>query len=396
MARVELPVVVLSPVTPFGPVSGAQVSVINQETGFAATVYSSSSGTSERSQPLLTDVAGRVDGWVERGSYAMEITIPGRPTYTDYFEASPAKNASIDTDWLAPNAVTTSKINSAAVTAAKLANNAVTSDAIESLAVTNAKLAAAAVTTAKIDDGSVTSSKLDSATVAVVPLGTILDWFPPATGSPPWTSVLPPGYAVCNGTPWASIPNDLGYTSGNIPNLVGRVAYGADPSFSAGTQATHVASTGVQTNPGAGGVVGSGTIYQLHSHTVPAHAHGMDHLHIVPSHSHYMGHSHGVYGHSHSIASKLLIRNTNEPKGTVSIATETGSSGSSTDGGSRSSTDGSGNIATTGARLTYDNAQSRANTDNSAAVTTTDNPAQYWDNRPSGVGVLKIMRVRNL
>lgn len=387
MARVELPIVVLSPVSPFGPVTGAQVAVLDQQTGFAAPVYASSVGSTERSQPILTDVAGRIDGWVERGSYALEITIPGRPTYTDYFEASPAKDGSVDADWLAPNAVTTNKISSGAVTAAKLANNAVTTDSIASSAVTDAKLAASSVTTAKINDGAVTSAKLDTNTVATVPLGTILDWFPPSNASAPWTSALPPGYAVCDGTAWASIPNDLGYTSGNIPNLVGRVSYGANPAFSAGTPSTHVASTGVQSDPGVGGLVGSNTIFQSHSHTVPGHSHGMDHQHTVPNHSHYMAHSHGVAGHSHSIGGKTMFDGTSGSYRFYSQASQTGGSGSNTDGGNRTWTDGSGNIGTSGGRQS---------TDPNSPVTTTGNPTGYWDNRSSGVGILKIMRVRSL
>lgn len=384
--RVELPIVVLNPVSPYNPVSGAQVVVINQETGFATTVYTTSSSSAEVAQPILTDVSGRIDGWVERGAYAIEVTIPGRPTYTEYFEASPAKDGSVDTDWLENSSVTTSKLDNAAVTAAKLASSAVTSSAIASGAVTESKLASSAVTTAKIAEAAITSAKVDATTVALVPLGTILDWFPPATASAPWTSALPPGYAVCDGTAWSSIPNDLGYTTGNIPNLTGRISYGANASLSAGTAATHDSATGAQTAPGVGGNVGSNTISQSHSHTVPAHSHGMAHQHTVPSHTHYMAHSHGVNPHSHSISSKALRRDGNEPLGTVSIASSTGSSGGSTDGGNRSYVDYSGNIGTT---------DGRNDTDNSS-VLTTGSPTGFWDNRVSGIGILKIMKVRNL
>lgn len=383
--RVELPIVVLNPVSPYNPVSGAQVVVINQETGFATTVYTTSSSSAEVAQPILTDVSGRIDGWVERGAYAIEVTIPGRPTYTEYFEASPAKDGSVDTDWLENSSVTTSKINNGAVTSAKIANDAVTSNAISNASITEAKLASSAVTTAKIANEAITSSKIDTSTVPVVPLGTILDWFPPASASHPWTSALPPGYAICNGAAWSSIPNDLGYTTGNIPNLIGRLAYGADPSLASGTASTHVDATGVQTNAGVGGSVGSSTISQVHSHTVPAHQHGVDHQHTVPNHNHYMGHSHGVSGHVHSISGKTMFDGTSGSYRFYSQASQTGVSGSNTDGGDRAWTDGSGNIGTTGGRTL---------TDSSAVVSTTGNPTGFWDNRSSGLGVLKIMRVR--
>lgn len=385
--RIELPVVVLNPIAPYNPVENAQVSVVDRDTNLTATVYATSSGASQRVQPLLTDAAGRVDGWVERGSYELSITIPGRPVYIEYFEAGPAGDESIDTDWIEDAAVTTNKIANDAITVDKIAVDAVTTTEISNSSVTTAKIANSAINTSKIATAAVTSDKLDTSTVAIVPLGTILDWFPPASASPPWTAALPPGYAVCDGTAWSSIPNDLGYSSGNIPNLTGRVTMGANASYSLGTAATHDSATAAQTPPGVGGNVGNNTISQSHNHTVPVHQHGMSHEHTVPSHNHYMAHSHGVNPHRHPIARKQA----NDGDGYLAYApiyNETGDAGGSTDGGNRNYVDYSGDIGTTGVNKTI--------TDQSSVLTTTGNPTGHWDNRALGVGVLKIMKVKNL
>ena len=70
------------------------------------------------------------------------------------------KNANVTTDKLADNAVTTAKIKNANVTTDKLADNAVTTAKIKNANVTTDKLADNAVTTAKIKNANVTTDKL--------------------------------------------------------------------------------------------------------------------------------------------------------------------------------------------------------------------------------------------
>jgi hypothetical protein len=80
-----------------------------------------------------------------------------------------------------------------------------------------------------------------------------LDWFYPLGGtSAPFTA--PWGYAIMDGTAWASIPNHLGYSSGNIPNLIDAHVTGADPTKAFGTAGTLTTSTGATVAPGAGGL----------------------------------------------------------------------------------------------------------------------------------------------
>ena len=386
--RVEIPVVVLNPVSPYNPVEDAQVSMVDRLTSLAAVVYTTSSSGTVRTQPLLTDASGRVDGWVDRGSYELEVSIPGRPVYTDYFEASPGGDSSIDTAWIEDGSITTAKLDTGAVTAAKLGTDAVTTEKIDALAVDTAEIAAGAVTTAKIEDDAVTSAKIDDS-IAIVPLGTILDWFPPASASAPWSSVLPSDYALCDGSPWSDIVNDLGYSSGNIPNLVNRVTIGAVAASVRWANGTHNPVAGETTGPGVGGQAGSNTTDQSHSHTVGGHQHGMTHQHTVSSHSHYMSHTHGVYGHTHSIAGKTISHNNdNGAYNWYSRASDTGSSGSSTDAGTRTYVDSNGDASTT--------AVTKSETDANTAFGTTGNPSEHWDNRSLSIGVLKIMKVRNL
>ncbi len=81
----------------------------------------------------------------------------------------------ITTAMLAPNAVTTLKINDGDVNTADLANNAVTSAKIAAGAVGTTELANGAVTSAKIVDGDVTNSKLanNAVTTAKIAAGAV-------------------------------------------------------------------------------------------------------------------------------------------------------------------------------------------------------------------------------
>jgi hypothetical protein len=159
----------------------------------------------------------------------------------------------------------------------------------------------------------------------------------------------------------------LGYTTGNVPNLVGKVTYGAQSEADAGvtgnytalgTIATHNSSTGAQTPAGVGGTVGSNT--NQHSHTVPSHSHTVG------------NHSHTVNSHDHSISGKSLdyqFGGGNTVRGTLPQSTGVSASapGTSENGGFTVST---------------------------ADTSTTGNG--YQDNRTAGVGMLKIMKVKNL
>lgn len=98
MARAEIPIVAFTPTGDF--LSGASVYINLRSTGTATTVYNAETGTSTLTQPLTTDTRGRIQGWVERGSYEAQIVAAGFPTYVEPFEAAPAGDGGIDAAWL--------------------------------------------------------------------------------------------------------------------------------------------------------------------------------------------------------------------------------------------------------------------------------------------------------
>ena len=135
----------------------------------------------------------------------------------------------------------------------------------------------------QINAGAVGVSELAVAiTNSLVPLGTVIDWYPPSSAAAPWTAAMPTGYAACDGTAWASIVNDLGFTSGNIPNLVGQLISGA--TFANGRGA----------GDGVAGARGSSS-RTITTAQLPSHNHSVDggglHDHTIASSG---THQHGI------------------------------------------------------------------------------------------------------
>jgi hypothetical protein len=241
-------------------------------------------------------------------------------------------------------------------------------------------------------EGAIPESALATGTAAV-PVGTILDWFPPSSATPPYTSVLPSNWVVCSGQSWTDVNaalatsygagtvNDLGFSAGNVPNLVGRVTYGASTAVARDTNAGHTTSTGSQTNAGVGGLVGTNTgVNAKHSHTVGNHQHAMDHWHGVAEHSHPINNkntgptSTGYYA-SLTTSSNLTYVPTSAS--TNNAASYTGVALNTSLYTERTLTGEAGTTTTS----------------NSGPDTTND---YYQDNRSAGVGVLKIMKVKNI
>lgn len=177
MARTAIPVIVLDDVTG-AFVQNAQVSITYRDTS-AAIVYQAETGGSTRTQPLLTDAQGRVDGWLDRGSYTITIVVPSRPTRTEYFDSSPGGDGSIDGVWISAGAVTGPKLAADAVDNTKILDGTVGPSELASSAVTTTKIAANAVDSTKLasdasvdanravgtnhlKDGSVTPAKLSA------------------------------------------------------------------------------------------------------------------------------------------------------------------------------------------------------------------------------------------
>lgn len=150
----------------------------------------------------------------------------------------------------------------------------ITTTAIADNAITSAKILDGTIQTADLADGAVTGQKIAP---GVLPLGFIHFWYRQSVGEP-----IPSSYELCDGRPWSSITNDLGYSTGNIPDLINKFAMGS-------------------TTPGVTG--GANTIDLSHTHVVAAHSHGIgNHSHTVPAHSH------GIGAHTHAIPSQAALK----------------------------------------------------------------------------------------
>ena len=86
MSRVEIPEAVIT--VAGAAVSGASVQVNVRSSGAAATVYTSATGGATNANPLSTDSSGRIEGWLEEGSYDLVVSGTGISTYTQRMEAS--------------------------------------------------------------------------------------------------------------------------------------------------------------------------------------------------------------------------------------------------------------------------------------------------------------------
>lgn len=160
MARTEIPLIALHPETG-DYVEGAEVTIYDRATGSESTsIYTTETGSTESTQPLLTDDQGRITAWADRGRYRIEYTVDALPTTIEYYDSVPGEDESIDTNFLADNSVTATKIATNAVGNSELASGAVASDEIASNAVTNAKINDGSVTVNKIASDAVDASKL--------------------------------------------------------------------------------------------------------------------------------------------------------------------------------------------------------------------------------------------
>lgn len=102
--RTEIPIVVLSEASPTSPVAGA-IAYFKNRAGELITVYADSGATNNViTQPLTTDGAGRLTGWLPRGAYKVEITVSGKTPYAEYLDIAPGSDESVDATWLAASA----------------------------------------------------------------------------------------------------------------------------------------------------------------------------------------------------------------------------------------------------------------------------------------------------
>jgi microcystin-dependent protein len=242
MARVEIPIVVQKPsATVVGgavnlAVSGASVQV-NIRGGGPATVYAGETGATTVANPLTTTTEGRIDGWLDEGSYNLVVSGSGITTYTQAIDL-------------------------------------VRGDGVGRFAA-----------------GTITQAALATAVQQqLVPTGTVL---PFAGAAPPTGWLLADGTAVSRTTYSAlftAIGTQFGAGDGsttfNVPDMRGRVAVGQSAAADVSVQAR---------GANEGLAVASRRPYHVHTvashtHSVPTHYHGRGTIAV----------SGGSHGHSAS------------------------------------------------------------------------------------------------
>lgn len=358
------------------------VKLVDSSGGESATaIYNAITGTgpgvSINGAGGTTGFNGLIEFWADPGQYVIKITDPSARIADKniYWDSVSGQTGGIPGEFISSESLESDQIKDSEVGTSDLAASSVTTAKINNLAVTNAKIA----------DSTLEYGKLASSIVnQLVPLGTVLDWFPQqgATG-PTWG--VPAGYAICNGANWNDIDNNMGSggakrTSGTIPNLVGKYVIGANPSSSIGAAGTHSTSAVSQTAPGISGAIGSNT------------TNNNSHGHSIPSHFHEMSHWHDVAGHTHGIPVKAEVytkvsTSTSDTGGTPALSLGTTSTG----GASASYTGGPKY------RQWWDGATNNNARDNTAEWSGNTNGItgeQYEDNRPESIGLLKIMKVK--
>jgi hypothetical protein len=353
MARVELLATVDKIVSSnLQPVSGASVQVNVRSTGSPTTVYSGETGGTTVSNPLVTDANGRVNGWVDEGSYILGISGSGITSYNQPYEA-------VRGDL------------SIAIPGTRVNTNTMPGD----------RLTDASITGAKIATGAILGKHLSE---SALPLGTIIAYWVPS--KPGGGYAVPNGWAVMNGQALGPTSHDFpGGGTITLPNLINAALRGADPTTAYG------ATNGVNALSGVNTVNLSHQHDMQHYHLIPAHSHHvMDHTHYM-----YHGHSAWIPDHTHG----LPVSKSGTPGGSISFATLGGTGtygfggvGVGTDAGSRQWTDGNGGIYTdnqTGGTGTNWLTDSGFSSLTAAGGNTTH------DNRPAGVGVLFLIKVKN-
>jgi hypothetical protein len=180
-ARAEIPIVVLSEASPTSPVSGATAVVKFRATGTEASVYENSGATETKlTQPLTTNSRGALTGWLPRGAYTVEITLPGKTPYAEFLDVVPGSDGAVEASWIANETLTLEKFAPSAknAIAATPSLRSLGVGATEAAAGNDSRLtnertpSTGSVTTAKIVDASVTEAKLANEAVSLNKLTT--------------------------------------------------------------------------------------------------------------------------------------------------------------------------------------------------------------------------------
>jgi hypothetical protein len=263
----------------------------------------------------------------------------------------------------------TSGILNGAITGALLADNSVGS----------AKIIDGSIQGQDIADGAIGADQLAPGVISV-PLGTIVPWWR-KDGTVP----VPTGWELCDGRNWSAVSNDLGVSAGTMPDLRNRFILGAGGS-----------------GPGENTTGGSHTKSFFHTHAVDAHSHTVsDHAHSISGdgdHRHYFPQDDGA---NSSLRTRRLTLPVSLAPKDLAVSTDGVSGLEATFVPNNSTPDGS-NGDTVDMKLAGGHSHGGA-TGSAGASTTSSNGSNTQpalsastDIRPAYLGVLYIMRVRNV
>lgn len=346
MARVEIPLTVT---TATGDAVTNAIATVNIRGGGVADVYSTATGGVKIPNPISADALGRINGWLDDGSYDVQIAGSGITTYVQPIDV----------------------VNGAAI-------NLFDGGRISPGSIPTAALAGLSVVTAKIASQTITAGKLDP---NVLPIGTVIEYWRPNN-----SHVLPTGWLEAKGQPVTAPDHE--FTGGGtiyLPDLRNKYVLGADSTKAIGTAGgvnnTVGGAPGVS-NGGDNSAGGSNVADLNHQHTM-AHDHGYAHSHDTAMHQHYVQ----VADHLHSFQGlkKVSAAGADAPAQVYGLVYPfyTGASDRVIDG-------------VTG----YDTArgttsQSSSTTGGASNSTTTPALNSTQDMRPKSYGLIHLIKVKN-
>ncbi len=159
-------------------------------------------------------------------------------------------------------------IANGAIDGSKIAGNAINPTVhIPDRSIPQAKLGFDSVGADEIIDGSIGPDELDGnadyskIAGSIVPVGTVLMWFRPTPAISP-----PVNWEICDGRPWAQVPNIWNTVAGNMPDFRDRFPMGASV-----TGGTAIGATGGTNNRS----LAHSHQVEAHTHAIAAHIHGI-------------------------------------------------------------------------------------------------------------------------
>ncbi len=215
----------------------------------------------------LADNFVRIDEHSHLGGLSEALNSHGELTGGGHWTAL-GNGLAIKTGAIEPEAILRYLIKQRAVGHGQLDVEAVEAENIQKESIENKHLANSSVNDRTVENETLTINKFDP---NILSLGTTILWYKYAPSAEPGDI-----WHVCDGTPWASIPNALGLSTGNIPDL--------REKFIRGTDVNHTGETG-----------GSPSINLGHTHTTTAAA--LNHTHTVGAHNHVIQ-SAGLHHHT--------------------------------------------------------------------------------------------------